>query len=183
MGEHGVLAGAQPEDLLQDLHALPHRMGAGIRPEIAVAAVGGAAIEGQPREHVSGQDQIRIGLVVAEEDVVARRLGLDEVVLQQQGLGLGARHRDRDVAHARDHEGDARREVRLLEIARHPLLQVARLAHVEQLPVLAQHAIHARQAGQARKQRRRVEGRVVYDAHNASSGLATPRPPRFSTCV
>jgi hypothetical protein len=33
--------------------------------------------------------EVRVGLVVAEQDVVARRLRLDQVVLEQQRLGLG----------------------------------------------------------------------------------------------
>jgi hypothetical protein len=45
--------------------------------------------------------QVGVALVVAEQDVVARVERLDEVVLEQQRLGLGAHHRG---LHAHDRE-------------------------------------------------------------------------------
>jgi hypothetical protein len=41
----------------------------------------------------AGDLQVRVALVVAEQDVESRVQRLDEVVLEQQRLGLGAHHR------------------------------------------------------------------------------------------
>jgi hypothetical protein len=105
--EHRVLAGAQAEHLLQDLDALPHRQGVGEGAEYPVALVRCTAEEAQPRVFMAGQQQVGIGLVVPEQDVVLGRQALDQVVFQQQGFRLGAGHRGLDVADARHHVADA----------------------------------------------------------------------------
>ena len=109
------------------------------------------------------QQQVGIGLVVPEEDVVLGTQPFDEVVLQQQGFGLGAGDGGLDVPDARHHVADAGRQVRLLEVAGNPLLQVPGLAHVEHRAVLSHHAIHAGQVGQGLEMGCGVEagGRVV----------------------
>src|SRR5207302_1598460 len=91
--EHRVFAGAQPEHPLQKLDALTDRMGVRERAEIAVLAVLRAAMESQPRKPMSGDREVRVGLVVAEEDVVARRKALDQVVLEEQRFTLRASDR------------------------------------------------------------------------------------------
>src|SRR5205823_15074563 len=49
-----------------------------------------------------------LALVVAEKDVVARLQALDEVVLEQQRLRLGARRRDLGAGDLREHHRRAR---------------------------------------------------------------------------
>ena len=88
VGEYRVVASAQHEHLLQQGDAFTHRARAGERPEVAVAAVERAAVEAQLRKLLAGQADVRIALVVAEQDVVARLVRLDEVVLKQQRLDL-----------------------------------------------------------------------------------------------
>ena len=131
IGIHGVLAGPQLEHLLQQLDRFLHRPGARVRPEVAVLAVGRSAVIGEPRECVRGNLQVRIALVVAEQDVVARLQALDEVVLEQQRLGLGPDHRGLHPHDLADHVADAGAAVALLEIVGDAPFQVARLAHVE----------------------------------------------------
>src|SRR5439155_27244365 len=86
--EHRVLAGAKAKYPLQELDALAHGVGVGKGAEIAVLLVLGAAMETEARVSVPGNHQVRVGLVVAEQDVVARREALDQVVLEQEGLAL-----------------------------------------------------------------------------------------------
>ena len=72
-------------------------------------------------------------LVVAQHDVVARLVLLDEVVFEQQRLGLGVGERDldaRDVPDQRLHLGV---DVAGEEVVADAVAQVARLAHVQQL--------------------------------------------------
>ena len=116
-------------------------------------------MKAQLRKRFAGDADIRIALVVAKQDVVARLVRLDQVVLEQQRLALRARDRRLDARDLRDHHRGARMMIGLLEVARHALLQVARLADVQRLAGGVEHAIDARAVGQrgerARARRRR----------------------------
>ncbi len=155
--EHGVLAGTQAKHALQQLDALTHRVCMRKRPEVAVALVARTAVKAEPGELVPGDHQVGIRLVVAKQDVVARREALDEVVLEQQRLALGARRGNLDRSDLREHHANARALVLLLEVRADALLQVAGLADVERLTPFAEHAVHPGQAGQAGDKRLRVE--------------------------
>jgi hypothetical protein len=160
VGKHRVLAGAQAEHLLQQLDGFLHRPAVRVRPEVAVPLVDAAPVVGHARKALqrrlalpvlgshAGDLEEGVALVVAEQDVVPGVLRLDEVVLQQQRLGLGAHHRGlqaHDLAH---HVADARAAVLLGEIAGHALLEVARLAHIQQRALGVEIAVHARQGWQ-----------------------------------
>ena len=160
VGKHRVLAGAQAEHLLQQLDGFLHRPAVRVRAKVAVPLVDAATVVGHARKALecrlalpvlgshAGDLEERVALVVAEQDVVPGVLRLDEVVLQQQRLGLGAHHRGlqaRDLAH---HVADARAAVLLGEIAGHALLEVARLAHIQQRALGVEIAVHARQGWQ-----------------------------------
>ena len=187
VGEHGVFAGAQPEHLLQQLDRFLHGPGARVRTEIAVLAVDGAAVVGDAGERggrggrsiararlVRTRDlQVRIALVVAKQDVVARVERLDQVVFKQQRLGLGAHHgrfQPRDLA---DHVAYARSAVVLLEVAGDALFQVARLAHVEHAVVGVEIAVDARQRRQRGDLRQQLIG---MDLGHTSAIVATVAP-------
>jgi hypothetical protein len=146
--EDAVLAGAQLEHLLQQLHRFLDRPGARERTEVLVLLVQRAAVIGHARGVAARDLQVGIGLIVAEQDVVARLEGLDQVVFQDQGLGLAVRDGGLQARDLRDHHRDARARQILLEVARHAVLQVARLADVEDLVLGVEIAVHARQAGQ-----------------------------------
>ena len=78
------------EQLLHQLDRLPRQSARQEGPEVVAAVVADAAGEGDARVGVAHRQlQVGIGLVVAEQDVVAGPLALDPVVLQQQRLGLG----------------------------------------------------------------------------------------------
>ena len=79
---------------------------------------------------MAGDLQVRIGLVVAKQDVVARLTGLDEIALEQQRLGFRAGDGGLERSDLPDHVRDPRTGEILLEIRRHPLLEVARLADI-----------------------------------------------------
>ena len=148
--EHRVLAGAQAEHLLDQLDRLLHRPGARVGAEVAVLLVDRAAVVGHAREGCRHQLQVRVALVVAKQDVEARAQRLDQVVLEQQRLGLAAHHRGLQPRDALDHQADARAAVVLLEVARHALLQVARLADVEHRAGRVEVAVDARPLRQRR---------------------------------
>ena len=179
IGKHRVLAGAQVKHLLQQQDGLFHRPGVGVGTEVAMlllhrtpvvgdAWVGlrvracGRSIRGSlvlalalAARH-AGQLQVGVAFVVAKQDVVLRSQRLDQVVFQQQGFRLGAHYRGlhaHDLAH---HVANARAAMVFLEIAGHPLAQIARLAHVQKLAFAVEVAIDARQARQGRDLREQL---------------------------
>jgi hypothetical protein len=106
----------------------------------------------------AGDLQIRIALVVAEQDVELGVQRLDEVVFQQQRLGLGAHHRGLHAGDLADHVADAGAAMVLGEVARYAPLQVARLAHIQQRALRVEIAVDARQRGQGRYLREQFFG-------------------------
>src|SRR5512135_3063622 len=139
--EHAVLAGAQPEHTLQQLNRLAYRMRVREWAEVAVVAIPGTPMEADARHAMTRDHEVRVGLVVAKQNVVARRMALDEIVLEQQRLGLGARYGRLDRGDLRKHHLDARTRDLLVEIRSDAFAQVARLAHIERLAARSEHAI------------------------------------------
>src|ERR1700722_6770825 len=113
---------------------------------------------------VDGDGQPRIALVILQADVVARLELLDEVVLEQQGLALGADDHPFHVIGLLDHLSRPGAEgTRVLEIGVQPLPQGLRLAHVEH-PTVSVHEL--------------VRARVVRDRPGGWSGHHRPSVPR-----
>ena len=148
VGEVAVLAGAQVKDLLQQLDALAHGKGAGIGAEELRTPVRTAPVVRDLWKRMGAELEEGIGLVVPEQDVEAGLQRLDQVVFQQQGLGLGADGGGVDLHHARDHLRGARAGQIPAEVRAHPLAQVTRLAHVEHGATGVLHAVDAGQCGE-----------------------------------
>ncbi len=92
---------------------------------------------------------IRIGLVVAQQDVEARLALLDEVVLERKRLALVVDHDVVDVhrfAHQRASFGVGLR--RFEQVGSHPRAQVLRLANVDDLALGVLVQVHAGLGGQ-----------------------------------
>ncbi len=192
VGKNRVFAGAQPEHLLQQLDGFFHRPGAGIGAEIAVLFVYRAAVIGHARKQLAGgiasgvggarDFEVGVALVVAEQDVELGVQRLDEVVFQQQRLGLGAHHRGFHAHDLADHVADARAAMVLLEIAGHPALEVERLAHVKQRVLRVEIAVNTGQRGQRSHLRQQFFG--MHIRHGAYCGRAlgsAQRPPLNAT--
>ena len=84
------------------------------------------------------------GFVVAQQHVVARAQALDEVRLEQQRLGLRARRHEFHLPRLADHPRDALGVAAQPRVIGDALLQRAGLADIEDVAVLAEHAIDAR---------------------------------------
>ena len=176
IGKNRVLTRAQAKHLLQQLDGFFHRPGIRIRAEIAVFAIHRATVISQPRvrQRAGGrrrrrvffmprarQLEIGVAFIVAEKNVVFGRELLDQVVFQNQRLGLGAHHRRLQPCNLADHVANARAAVVLLKIAGHALFQIARLAHIKHLALFVKVAVHPRQRrqrGHLGQQLRRVGG-------------------------
>ncbi len=86
---------------------------------------------------------VRKALVVPQDDVEPRPVLLDEVVLEQQRLGVGVGDRDLDVRDLLDQREGLRLDLARHEVAADAVLEATRLSHVQQLAFAAVHAIDA----------------------------------------
>ncbi len=85
----GALAGAELEQLAEQVEGLAQALGAGEGAE--VGAVGAVFLAGEVDARVvlvEADGDVGVGLVVAQADVEARPVALDEALLGQQRLGL-----------------------------------------------------------------------------------------------
>ena len=148
-GKDVVRARAQQERPLQHVERVIDRPNGSERPEVVA----------RPRfrppvfHHlgivvVAGDQDVGEGFVVAQKDVVARRVALDQVGFKQQGLRLGRRGHELHVRGQRDHAADAGRLAFRRRIGRDPLFQILRLADVEHGAVDGDHAIDPGRIGQ-----------------------------------
>ena len=148
VGIHCILAGAQTKDLLQYLDGFTHGPAVRVRTKKTPFARCAASVIGDARRIMRTDFQIRVRLVIAEQDVIPGPQALDQVVFQQQGLGLGARDGDLDALDPRHHMGNARAGQIFLEIRRHALFKVTCLADIQHLIVFIDVPINAGQIGQ-----------------------------------
>src|SRR5687767_4280811 len=150
VGEDGIFARAYPEHLLDELDALPDCAGIRERTVVAMLVVKRSAMKTEPRIRVPGHYEVRIRLVIPEEDVVARAERLDEVVLEEQRLAFRARDRRLHARDVRNHDLRAGRDARrLLKVRRDALAKIERLADVQHFAGRVEHAVDARQVRQA----------------------------------
>src|SRR6202040_2791226 len=97
-------ARAEHEDLREHLERPPYALGVRVRPEVRPARAMALAREVHARVVLVERDgDERIGLVVAQADVEARAVLLDEALLGQQRLCLRGDDDALDALHARDH--------------------------------------------------------------------------------
>ncbi len=105
----GSGAGAEHEDLREQVEGAAHALGVGVGTEVGAPGPVALAGEVDAREVlVEGDRDEGVGLVVAQADVEARAVLLDEALLGEQRLGLGGDDEALDVLDAAHHLGMAR---------------------------------------------------------------------------
>ena len=145
-----VLALAHLEDFLQYVEAVPGRMGAGVWAVEDALAAPAAAVEGQPGEVlVVGEQDVGVGLVVAQLDVVGGPGLLDEGLFEQQGLGFAVGDGDFDVGHLVDHGQASGVEGCAAEVAADAVAEVGGLADVDDFAGAVLHLVDPGPAGEA----------------------------------
>ncbi len=149
----GRVARAEGEDLLQQVERAADLLRVGVRPEVRAVAAVALAREVHARKRLVERDrEKRIGLVVAQANVEARLVLLDELVLRQQRLGLGGDEQALDLVDARHHLDRAARRARALgvrEVPGHALADRFRLADVDDLARLVAKEVDTGAVGQA----------------------------------
>ncbi len=96
---------------------------------------------------MGGDDDPGIGFVIAQQHVVARLVLLDEVVLEDQCLGLGVGHRHLNIGDLA-HQGAGLDAVDVgPKVGGKPLFQILGLAHIDDGATAVIHAIDAALVG------------------------------------
>ena len=123
----------------------------GIRAEAHRAIVGGTALDADAGEGLMADDDLRIGLVVLEKDVVAGLMLLDEGVLEDKGLSFGAHDDVLDTADLAHQKAGLRAGYVALEVATDAATQVLRLPDVDDRALLADVLVAAGGFGERRE--------------------------------
>ena len=136
LGRNRKVAGSQRVHLPEKIHQVAGMHHAAVRTEIPVAA---SLVDTARNEHfrkfVTRHADPGIRLRILQEDVVLRLVLLDEVVLQQQGIRFGVHDRILGVGDLRDEDPRlCRQPLGRHEILCHPLVQVLRLPHIDDIP-------------------------------------------------
>ena len=147
--EHAVRAGAHREDGQQGIQGFTDGPHLRVRAEVAHALAALTAGDHGARVHVvDGHGQVRVGLIVAEGDVEARRVLLDPGVLQVQGLHLAGHHGPLDAGGGVHHRvGLGSQRLGRGEVAVEAVAQILGLAHVDDAPVGVTEPVDARVGG------------------------------------
>src|SRR5581483_2076762 len=144
----GPLAGAELEQLAEQVQGLAHALRARVGAEVDAAGAVALAREVDARELLVEADaDVGVGLVVPQADVEARPVAPDELLLGEQRLRLGLG--DQEV-HGRGRPGAVADRVRApAEVGGDALADRGRLADLDHLPPGVLQQVHARLIGQA----------------------------------
>ena len=176
------VAGAEREDLAQQLQRLVDARGRCVRAEVAAAVAHQAPRPDDAREVLAQRDlHERVALVVAQPDVEPRAMLLDQVRLEQ--VRLADRVGD-DVIDVRDlgHHADDASVLRpaRAEVGAHAAPQRVRLADVQDPAGGVLHEVHARAGRKPAQHGTQLIGEGALRAHAIDSRRAagpSSRPP------
>ena len=144
-----AVAGSQLIELIQKLYGILHCRRAGIRPEVfGLILFHNAGKQDAwiffPHRHLN----IRVGLVILQQRVVLGRIFLDQIVFQNQSFQLRVRDdifKSGDQGH---HLVDHRPPADVIpKIGAHPIMEVHRLAHIQNDIFVISHNIDSRLLG------------------------------------
>ena len=190
VAKYRVLAGTQAKYFLNQLNGFAYRPHAGVRTKVIVVLVNRAAVIHHPWRCFgmrvtqcigsallgAGDFQIGVALVVPKQDVVARLEGLDEIVFQQQGLGLGTHHRGFKTGNFAHHVTNTGATMVFLEIAADAFFKVVGFAHIQHLTLGVEVAIDPGQRGQSGNLRQQLRIENFGFGHGAMATATSPRP-------
>ena len=147
----GAGAGAHEEDAAENLERVAHALGVRVRPEVgAFASVTLAREVDTWKVLVERYRDERVGLVVAQSDVKARAVLLDERLLCKQRLALAAEDDVLDRVGLRDHRVVAKRAAAPVgtEVRGDALADRDRLADVDHATARVAEQVDARLVGE-----------------------------------
>ncbi len=179
LGREVELARTQRHHLADEFEHAALHADRRIGPEILRAVAQQLARGLHAGEGLAPHDDPGIGLVVLEQDVVARLEGFDERILKQQGVRLAVHHDvayGRDLAHHHPHLG--RMVLVFEEVGAHPLAEALGLAHVDDLSRAVEKLVYARRERQQRRLlARRERGMFVRFGHRGKISNYSAKSP------
>ena len=146
------VAGAKGVHLTEEIHQVARMQDAAVRAEVAVAlALLDAAGDEHLGEVVSRDADPGIGLGILQEDIVLGLVLLDEIVLQEKGVGLAVHDGELGVGNLGDQDaGLCVQPFGRNKVLRHALVKVFCLANIDDLPLCVVVAVHTRRVGKER---------------------------------
>ena len=148
-GRQRLCAGTDRENIPHSFDYLANSIGADIRSEIPCAVLLHFPAELQPWKRLPHINlQIGIVLVILQQDIVIGFMKLDQVAFQDQRFQVGLAQQDVKIIDMGNHRCHFGRMGCITEIAPHPVFQVDRLAHIDNL---ACRVLHQVATGRVRK--------------------------------
>ena len=137
-----VFALAYQKGLLQQAEAFTNGPGTRIGAEITPFGALGATVQAQAwKVVIAGKENVRVRLVVAQQNIIRRPVSLDQALLQQQRLGFVGGDGGVNLLDAADQCLGLGAQAGFAEVAGQALFKVAGLADIQQCAVGIEHAI------------------------------------------
>src|SRR5204863_2643260 len=149
---HVVIAAAHGEDLFHDVERAPHCTDVSVGAKVAGPIVFQTSRYKDSRERLLDRDfDVRIRLIVAQRDVEARPIFLDEIRFQNERVCFSRHHDCLEVAdEPYEMTGFYALELIVREIAPHAPAEALRLSDVEASPIPSLPQIDPRSFGKVR---------------------------------
>ena len=155
-GKKAVLALAHAEYLGEYLQRIARRLHIGKRAE-KLALLARAAMQRQARKRMRRQHDIRIGLVITQQNIELRQMRFDEIVLQNQRFRFRMGNRRINIDHLPHQGARLGAHAAVAEITGQAVAQILRLADIKHLALGIAHLINPRQRCHMTQKRLRVE--------------------------
>ena len=152
------------EDLGEHLQRIARRLHIGKRAE-KLALLARAAMQRQARKRMRRQHDIRIGLVIAQQNIELRQMRFDEIVLQNQRFRFRMGNRRINIDHLLHQGARLRAHAVVTKITGKPVAQILRLADIQHLAVGIAHLINARQRRHMTQKNLRIKKQGLLLAH------------------
>ena len=165
VGIDRIFALTHRENFLHQMQTLAYRAARGVWAEVLPLHLAGTAMDTDTWMLVRGDDDPGVGFVVPQQHVVTGLVLLDEIVLEDQRLGLGVGDGDLDIGDLA-HQGAGLDAVDVSpKIGSEPLFQILGLAHVDHGATAVIHAVNATLMGDGAQKRLTVEERFGREGH------------------
>ena len=152
--EIAVFALANLEQLVNKLQAVTHRTGTGKWPQVLSLFAAAATVHHNLRIGIVNRGVYKgVGFVVAQQNIVAGLVRLDQVRLQQQRFTFGVGNGDIDVMNLFNQCAGFNRQPGFSEVTGNAFFKIFGLAHIQQILLGIVHTIDTGMAGQVFQKR------------------------------
>ena len=155
-GKKTVLTLTHTKHLGEHLQRIPRRLHIRKRPK-KLALLARAAMQRKARKRMRRQHDIRIGLVIAQQNIELRQMRFDQIILQNQRFRFRMRNRRINIDHLPHQGARLGAHAAVAEITRQAITQILRLADIKHLALGIAHLINPRQRRHMTQKRLRIK--------------------------